>query len=275
MVTPIADGTVPWPAELAREYAQAGWWRGQALGAEIAAVADARPDATALVDGATRDHLWIAAGPGRRAGQPAYRRARPGTRRPDRGPAAQLLAVRRAHPGLPARRDRPGHGAARAPPARAGLPVPAQRGPRPGRARPAARLRPRGAGGPAACCLGHPGAHPGRRARRGPAAPGPDRPLRLPGGSGRPPGPLGRRPARPVRRRGLPALRRHHRAAEADRPHPRRLLLQRARLRAAVPDGRTHRLPRHPARLAQLPAGLPRPARHVAVRRPGRHARLA
>ena len=34
-----------------------------------------------------------------------------------------------------ARRDRPGDGAARAPPARAGLPVRAQRGPRPGRAR--------------------------------------------------------------------------------------------------------------------------------------------
>jgi salicylate---CoA ligase len=60
MVTPIADGTVPWPADLARAYRQAGWWRGQALGTQIAAVADARPDATALsdpaapADGATR-----------------------------------------------------------------------------------------------------------------------------------------------------------------------------------------------------------------------------
>src|SRR5579859_2487350 len=53
MVTPIADGTVPWPAALAREYAQAGWWRGQAIGAQLAAVADARPDAAALTDGAT------------------------------------------------------------------------------------------------------------------------------------------------------------------------------------------------------------------------------
>ena len=50
----IADGTVPWPEDLAREYEKAGWWRGQALGAEIAAVADARKEATALVDGATR-----------------------------------------------------------------------------------------------------------------------------------------------------------------------------------------------------------------------------
>jgi len=54
MITPIADGTVPWPEDLAREYTNAGWWRGQALGAEIAAVADARKAATALTDGATR-----------------------------------------------------------------------------------------------------------------------------------------------------------------------------------------------------------------------------
>ena len=50
----MTEGTVPWPDELAREYEKAGWWRGQALGTEIAAVAAARPDATALVDGATR-----------------------------------------------------------------------------------------------------------------------------------------------------------------------------------------------------------------------------
>jgi salicylate---CoA ligase len=54
MVAPLADGTVPWPAELARAYAKAGWWRGQALGTEIAAVAGARPGATALTDGETR-----------------------------------------------------------------------------------------------------------------------------------------------------------------------------------------------------------------------------
>ena len=50
----MTEGTVPWPGDLARQYAKAGWWRGQALGAEIAAVAAARTDATALVDGATR-----------------------------------------------------------------------------------------------------------------------------------------------------------------------------------------------------------------------------
>src|SRR5437764_680539 len=50
----VLEGTVPWPDDLARQYAKAGWWRGRDLGAEIAAVAAARPDATALVDGATR-----------------------------------------------------------------------------------------------------------------------------------------------------------------------------------------------------------------------------
>jgi salicylate---CoA ligase len=54
VTTSIADGTVPWPAELAQAYAEAGWWRGQPLGAEIVSVADARGDATALVDGSTR-----------------------------------------------------------------------------------------------------------------------------------------------------------------------------------------------------------------------------
>ncbi|HEX5299542.1 MAG TPA: AMP-binding protein [Streptosporangiaceae bacterium] len=53
-ITPIAEGTVPWPADLARAYREAGWWRGQALGTAIAAVADARPDAIALTDGATQ-----------------------------------------------------------------------------------------------------------------------------------------------------------------------------------------------------------------------------
>ena len=50
----ITDGTVPWPPDLARQYEKQGWWRGQALGAEIAAVAAARPTAAALVDGETR-----------------------------------------------------------------------------------------------------------------------------------------------------------------------------------------------------------------------------
>jgi 2,3-dihydroxybenzoate-AMP ligase len=48
------EGTVPWPPELAETYRQAGWWRGQALGTELAAVAEARQAAIALVDGATR-----------------------------------------------------------------------------------------------------------------------------------------------------------------------------------------------------------------------------
>jgi salicylate---CoA ligase len=54
MVSPIADGIVPWPDGLAKAYTAAGWWRGRALGAEIFDAADARPQATALVDGPTR-----------------------------------------------------------------------------------------------------------------------------------------------------------------------------------------------------------------------------
>jgi 2,3-dihydroxybenzoate-AMP ligase len=53
-VTPIADGVVPWPDEFVRRYTGHGWWRGAALGAEVLAAADARPDAVALVDGDVR-----------------------------------------------------------------------------------------------------------------------------------------------------------------------------------------------------------------------------
>jgi salicylate---CoA ligase len=53
-VNPISEGVVPWPEELAREFTAHGWWRGQSLGAELWAAADARPDAVALVDGDVR-----------------------------------------------------------------------------------------------------------------------------------------------------------------------------------------------------------------------------
>jgi 2,3-dihydroxybenzoate-AMP ligase len=52
--TPIAEGVVPWPDDAARTYGERGWWRGLALGAELWAAADARPDAVALVDGDLR-----------------------------------------------------------------------------------------------------------------------------------------------------------------------------------------------------------------------------
>ena len=28
----VLEGTVPWPDDLARQYANAGWWRGQDIG---------------------------------------------------------------------------------------------------------------------------------------------------------------------------------------------------------------------------------------------------
>jgi salicylate---CoA ligase len=53
-VMPIAEGVVPWPDEFVRRYTEQGWWRGIALGAELLATADARPDVVALVDGDVR-----------------------------------------------------------------------------------------------------------------------------------------------------------------------------------------------------------------------------
>jgi 2,3-dihydroxybenzoate-AMP ligase len=53
-VTPIREGVVPWPEELARQYSERGWWRGRSLGVELWAAADARPDAVAVVDGDVR-----------------------------------------------------------------------------------------------------------------------------------------------------------------------------------------------------------------------------
>ncbi|GAA3163314.1 (2,3-dihydroxybenzoyl)adenylate synthase [Blastococcus jejuensis] len=52
--TPIAEGTVPWPGDVAREYAERGWWQGRSLGAELWDAADRRPDAVAVVDGDLR-----------------------------------------------------------------------------------------------------------------------------------------------------------------------------------------------------------------------------
>ena len=52
--TPVAEGVVPWPEDLARAYTEKGWWRGRALGAELLDAADRRPDATAVVDGDVR-----------------------------------------------------------------------------------------------------------------------------------------------------------------------------------------------------------------------------
>ena len=56
--------------------------------------------------------------------------------------------------------------------------------------------------------------------------------------------------------------------------HPRRLRLQRPRQRRAVRAPAGYGVPGDAARLAQLPAGLPRHPRHHAGRRPHRHAAL-
>jgi non-ribosomal peptide synthetase component E (peptide arylation enzyme) len=50
MPAPISDGTVPWPAEAARNYVAKGYWAGVPLGTLLREVADQRPDAPALSD---------------------------------------------------------------------------------------------------------------------------------------------------------------------------------------------------------------------------------
>jgi 2,3-dihydroxybenzoate-AMP ligase len=52
--TPIAEGVVPWPDDLAAAYTERGWWRGLPLGAELWAAADRHPDEVAVVDGDLR-----------------------------------------------------------------------------------------------------------------------------------------------------------------------------------------------------------------------------
>ena len=53
-VTPVSEGLVPWPDDVAREYVARGWWRGLPLGHELWPVADAHPADVALVDGDVR-----------------------------------------------------------------------------------------------------------------------------------------------------------------------------------------------------------------------------
>ncbi|WP_433507080.1 (2,3-dihydroxybenzoyl)adenylate synthase [Pseudonocardia halophobica] len=52
MPSPIGDHTVPWPADVAAEHVAKGYWAGVPLGTLLREVADARPDAPALVDAA-------------------------------------------------------------------------------------------------------------------------------------------------------------------------------------------------------------------------------
>ncbi|MCD9874690.1 (2,3-dihydroxybenzoyl)adenylate synthase [Streptomyces guryensis] len=54
MPRPSSNGAVPWPEEYARRYADQGYWEGHAIGDTLHTVADATPDAVALVDGDRR-----------------------------------------------------------------------------------------------------------------------------------------------------------------------------------------------------------------------------
>ena len=262
---------MPWPDELALQYARAGWWRGRDLGAEFADVAAARADATALVDGTTRiSYGSLLARADALASRLARLGLRPGTRivvqLPNGWPFVVLtLACLRAGivpvMALPAHRRHElaylcEHSEARA------LAVPdVLRGF--DHQQMAEELLASSATLAHILVAGQDVRHQDLAALCSePLGSEPEAPVPAPD------------PPDPAWRRGVPALRRHHRAAQADRPHPQRLLLQRARLRGAVPPGRAHGLPRLAARLAQLPAGLPRHPRHPAVRRPGGHDRV-
>ncbi|CAN5115207.1 (2,3-dihydroxybenzoyl)adenylate synthase [soil metagenome] len=61
MVTPIAEGTVGWPEDVARGYVEAGYWQGRSLGAHLREGADRSADAVALVDGLRLTHRELAA----------------------------------------------------------------------------------------------------------------------------------------------------------------------------------------------------------------------
>ena len=54
MVSPIADGVVPWPAEDVERYVAAGYWEGRSLPSHIWEQAGRTPDKVALVDGDLR-----------------------------------------------------------------------------------------------------------------------------------------------------------------------------------------------------------------------------
>ncbi|WP_433475753.1 (2,3-dihydroxybenzoyl)adenylate synthase [Spirillospora sp. CA-142024] len=51
---PTREHAVPWPEDAARRYVEEGYWRGRTIGDELLAVADARPDAVALVEDGRR-----------------------------------------------------------------------------------------------------------------------------------------------------------------------------------------------------------------------------
>jgi len=54
MISPISDGVVPWPEDVAASYAAAGYWQGRSLGSHLWEQADRTPARLAVVDGDTR-----------------------------------------------------------------------------------------------------------------------------------------------------------------------------------------------------------------------------
>ncbi|MER6352747.1 AMP-binding protein [Streptomyces sp. NPDC001634] len=81
MPRPSSNGAVPWPDAYAKLYADKGYWTGETIGDALLEVADATPDAIALVDGTRRlTHRQLA----ERADATALRLAELGLRPDDR-----------------------------------------------------------------------------------------------------------------------------------------------------------------------------------------------
>jgi 2,3-dihydroxybenzoate-AMP ligase len=81
MPRPTSEATVPWPEDIAEHYVAKGYWKGRAIGDELMAVADAVPEAIAVVDGDRRLTYRELAD---RADAAALRLARLGLRADDR-----------------------------------------------------------------------------------------------------------------------------------------------------------------------------------------------
>ncbi len=241
----LTRGFVPFPADRADLYRRAGYWTGRPLDSILTDAAATWPAKQAIVD-ATQTYTFaeLDALADRVAAGLAQLGIAAGDRVLLQLPNSCQFAV--ALFGLLRARGGPGDVPARAPDRRT---RPLRRGQWRGgthRPRPGGRLRLSRDGRPAhrRACIPSSRDRPRRRRAVRPLVV--DRRVRRPAGRAR--------TRRPRSARAAAGVRRHHRAAEADRPHPRRLRLQRDRVRAGLPHDRRGRLPGRAACRPQLSA---------------------
>ena len=257
----MLEGVVKFPPEFAQRYRDKGYWQDKSLAEEFAAVFERYAQRIALIDG---DREYAYADVDRLSDHLALNLLDLGLKPLDRVVLVAAERRRVRDPLLRAAEDRRDPDRrARHPPLRGDQPV---RPDRPGRrcclSRAAERLRIRADGRARAGGKPVPAAlrRPRRACRRAVVE------LIAPARSG---GRAGENPHRPDRSVHLPALRRHHRHAEADPAHAQRLRLQLqdrgvglrrdgrlgAAARAADRAQPAARLPRHPGLLLQRRQG--------------------